>query len=506
MMTWPMPGKPGRRILVVPNRRGIPNRGLLKADHRNLDHLDVGPRDHRRCEDLLIRPAVGGRNGEMHAGGQVRVRIRAIELMRQTGTSFPEMDFVTKDEGDGGEVAKTSGHRSAGMPAEKRIAAVIARWQGLIQRGGAGQVAAVHHTTGLASIVMMTLDHANSLVEGVRVMGSDLRMDAGAAGVNGGLRVASPGTMPVPTSVRPPVVFANGMTILDLLPVAPITVPEASGGRVSSPIVTSDHISDRPRLIDAIPRTSVAEVKDRDMLLVISAPHVTRRTGNGVGTTALIGTSPVEIFRAEISPSVVSQEEVSRASSVRPLVDQDEVLKRCGRLDNSPTLTDPSTVGLISREVVPIETSVEKARKSEDHDIQVASHLLHAGMTTVLTAMGRRNEGPEPKVPTVAVANVLVLLISAPDHATLIAIVMVVVIVETAPIVATPVVLHADRTFEVDPVVIGPTLVTVPLPTVAIDLTDHPKDAAHMTAEDHRRRSVTMTRKSLISRTDLLRE
>ena len=165
-----------------------------------------------------------------------------------------------------------------------------------------------------------------------------------------------------------------------------------------------------------------------------------------------------------------------------------------------------STVGLISSEVVLIETSVEKARTSEVHVTPVDSHHLHAGMTTDLTAMDRRNEDREPKVPTVAVANVLVLLITALDLATLTATVMGVVIVETAPIVATLTVRHADRTFEVDPVVIGPTQVTVLRPTEAIDLTDHLKDAAHMIAEDHRRRSVTMTRKSSIFRTDLFRE
>ena len=169
-------------------------------------------------------------------------------------------------------------------------------------------------------------------------------------------------------------------------------------------------------------------------------------------------------------------------------------------------MTDASIVGLTSKEVVPIETSVEKARKSEDHDIPVASHRLYAGMTTDLTGMDHLKEGREPKVLTVAVANVLVLLIAAPDYATLIAIVTSIATVETDPIVVTPAVRHGDRTFEVDPAVIGPTQVIVPLPSEAIDLTDHPKDAAHMTAEDHRRRSVTMTRKSLISRTDLLRE
>ena len=169
-------------------------------------------------------------------------------------------------------------------------------------------------------------------------------------------------------------------------------------------------------------------------------------------------------------------------------------------------MTDASTVGLISSEVVPIETSVKKARTSGVHVIPVVSHRRHVGMTTDLTAMGRRNEDREPKVPTVAVANVLIPLITAPDHATLTATVMSVVIVETAPIVATPVVLHADRTFEADPVVIGPTQVAVLRPTEAIDLMDHLKDAAHMTAEDHRKRSVTTTKKSLISRTDRLRE
>ena len=173
-------------------------------------------------------------------------------------------------------------------------------------------------------------------------------------------------------------------------------------------------------------------------------------------------------------------------------------------------MTDASIVGLTSKEVVPIETSVEKARKSEDHDIPVASHRLYAGMTTDLTGMDHLKEGREPKVLTVAVANVLVLLIAAPDYATLIAIVTsiatVIATVETDPIVVTPAVRHGDRTFEVDPAVIGPTQVIVPLPTEAIDLTDHPKVAAHTIAEDHPRPSVAMTQKNLISRTDLLSE
>ena len=296
----------------------------------------MGPRDQRRGGDLLIRPAVGGRNGEMHEGGQVRVRIRVIELTPEIGMSFLEMVFVMRDDGGGEEVAKTSGHRSVGMPAGMRIEAVIAGWQGLIEKGGAGQVAAVHRTADLALIVMMTLDHANSLVVGGREMGSDLRMnagaEAGAAGVTGGRRVASPGTMPVWTLVRPTVVFTIGMTILDLLPVAPISVPEASGDRVSWPTVISVPTSDHHRLIDAIPRTSVAEVKDRDMLLVISVPHGTRRTGNGVDTTALAATSPVAIFRAEIFRVEVFRDEIwpteiSGTSSVRPRVDRDEAPK-----------------------------------------------------------------------------------------------------------------------------------------------------------------------------------
>jgi len=326
-MTWPTPGKPGRRIRVVPNPPGLPIRGLLNTVQRNLAHPDVGPRDHRRGGNLLIRPAVGGRNGVIQEAVQVRVRIRVIEQTREIGMSFPAMDFVTKDEGDGGEVAKTSGHPSAGMLAEKRIAAVIAGWQDLVQTGGAGRVAAFRHTSDLGSIVMTTLDHPGSVVEGVLVMGSGLQTDAGAAAVTGDRRVASPGTMPVPTSVRPPVVFAIGMTILVLLPVAPNSVPKVSGDRVSSPFVTSDPISDHPRLIDAIPRTSVAEVKVSGKFLMISVPHETRGTGNGVGTTALKGTSAVEIFQAETSQTETSQDEVSRASSVRPLDDRDEALK-----------------------------------------------------------------------------------------------------------------------------------------------------------------------------------